>query len=176
MKKENWLIFPAVAAGVVAATMMMYVPQSRELKKLQTQIVSQQRSLKADSAMASVVPSLLEHVEAMQFRYKHFDRRLPKRQELGGFLREISAHLERENLSGQLIEPGSPTHEEVFHTLPIIMRFNGSYLSVASFLKSLEGMERLTRVQKLRVTHDAKAGLPGQLDVELHINIYFTES
>lgn len=176
MKKENWLIFPAVAAAVVAATMMMYVPQSRELKKLRTQIVSQQRSLKADSAMASVVPSLLEQVEAMQFRYKDFDRRLPKRQELGGFLRQISAHLERENLSGQLIEPGSPAHEEIFHTLPIIMRFNGSYLSVASFLKSLEGMERLTRVQKLRVTHDAKAGLPGQLDVELHINIYFTES
>ncbi len=88
----------------------------------------------------------------------------------------IGSHLETENLSGQLIEPGSPSSDELFHTLPIILRFNGSYLSVASFLNKLEGMERLTRVQKLQIRRDKKSGRPGELEVELHINIYFTES
>lgn len=174
--KSTLLMLAAVAAVVTVATLMVYMPQSRELKLVRTQIVTQEQTLIADSEKASVVPLMLQQVEAMKLRYKDFDRRLPQRQELGGFLRQISANLEKEDLTGQLIEPASPSSEELFHTLPIIMRFNGSYLSVASFLRSLEDMERLTRVEKLQITRDKKANDSTQLDVELRINIYFTES
>ncbi len=174
--KSTLLMLGAVAAVVAVATFMIYMPQSRQLKLVRTQIVTQEQSLMADSEMASVVPLMLEQVQAMKRQYKDFDRRLPKRQELGGFLREISADLEEKELTGQLIEPGSPASEELFHTLPIIMRFNGSYLSVASFLRSLEDMERFTRIEKLQITRDKKASGSAKLDVELHINIYFTES
>jgi len=173
--KDTWLMLGVVAATVAMAVLLVYRPQSNRLDQIRAQIVSQERSLKTDSELASVVPTMLQQVEAMKRRYKDFDRRLPERQELGGFLREISSHVADENLSGQLIEPGSPDKNELFHTLPIIMRFKGSYLSVASFLKRLEGMERLTRVEKLQLTRDKKAIQPNELDVELQINIYFTQ-
>jgi Tfp pilus assembly protein PilO len=103
---------------------------------------------------------------------------LPVRQELGGFLRDISGHLGDEQFTDQLIEPGSPTREELFHTLPIIMRFKGSYLTSVDFFKRIDEMERLTRIQKLKIT---KVPLKGDnsdaiLDIELQLNIYFTES
>ncbi len=174
--KDTWVVLAIVTVVLVTTTTLVYLPQSRQLKRIRTQIVTQERALKADSELASIVPALLQQIEAMSRRYSDFDRLLPKRQELGGFLREISNHLAEEQLSGQLIEPGSPTSQELFHTLPIIMRFKGSYLSVASFLRRLDGMERLTRVQKLQVTRGATSNSPDELEVELQINIYFTES
>ena len=110
----------------------------------------------------------------MRSDYSNFDRRLPRQKELGGFLREISGHLADEKLSNQLFEPGKPSREELYHTLPIIMRFKGSYLSLGALLQRIEKMQRLTCVQKLKI--DAPAGGRDEMDIELKLNIYFTES
>jgi len=103
---------------------------------------------------------------------------LPGRQELGGFLKNISTHLGDEKFSDQLIEPGSPTREDLFHTLPIIMQFKGSYLNSVDFLKRIDEMERLTRIQKLKIKRKPadRDQDHAKLDMELQLNIYFTES
>jgi hypothetical protein len=146
------------------------------------------------------------------------DKRLPRQKELGGFLKEISSILEEgetvdaavpgagagsdngangvaspaaSKLAVQLIEPGSPTRGELFNTLPITMKFRGSYRQACSLAKRLEQMERLTRIQKLSITkgscpndqaaaeNDADPGASPRggsgMDVEIKMNIYFTE-
>jgi Tfp pilus assembly protein PilO len=174
------LIVTGVLLGVVAATTaLVYMPQKKTLHQLQTRIARQEIHLVDNAGRASSVPSLLRHVQAMKKRYSNFDRRLPEQQELGGFLREISGNLSEErSLSNQLIEPGNPSRSKLFHTLPIILRFQGSYLSLASFLKRMEQTERLTQVEKLSITScsPAPAGTTQGVDIELLMNIYFTES
>ena len=53
------------------------------------------------------------------------------------------------------------------------MKFRSSYMNLAGFLDRVENMERLSRVQKLIINNDDKGD---ELDVELQMNIYFTES
>ena len=171
--RDTWMMLGVVAAILIAAMVLVFMPQQRELKRLKTDWTTQEQKLSADSQQASVVPQLMQEVEAMRRRYKDFDRRLPQRQELGGFLRDISSNLAGENLSNQLIEPGSPNRSELFHTLPIVLKFQGTYLEMARFLKRLDEMERLTRVEKLRLLHQPGTDL---LEAELQINIYFTET
>ena len=171
--KESWLVLGLLVGAVTASIMLVYVPQGRKFDSLRAAIASREVELAAKATKAAVVPELLCQVESMKQRYKDFHRRLPQRQELGGFLREISHRLGREDLSNQLIEPGNPAREELFHTLPIIMRFKGSYLSLASLLERIDRMERLTRVQRLKIAGQKKGR---DLDIELQMNIYFTES
>jgi len=173
LTRESWLIMAAAIAIVAAAVVFVYRPQGRKLEELRTKIASMEASLQADSEKASVVPELLRQIEAMKRRYKDFDRKLPKTKELGGFLGEITSNLSEEQLSEPTIEPRSPATEELYHTLPIIMRCRGSYLAVASFLKRINGMQRLTRVHTLRV-HKLPAEEP--LRIEMQLNIYYTES
>ncbi|MHC4562576.1 MAG: type IV pilus inner membrane component PilO [Planctomycetota bacterium] len=173
IKKDTLVVLGILGAMIIGAVVGLFMPQSRKLKGIKTQTTSQKLQLTADAQKAAVVPQLLEHVEGMKRRYKDFDRRLPQRKELGGFLREISEHLGAVNLVDPTIEPGSPTQSDLFLTLPIRMRFQGDYLDVARFLKDLHGMERLARVQKLQLRESPTGHL---LDVELQVNIYFTES
>lgn len=174
-KKDNLIVLVILGVFVLCAVFFVYVPQGRKIDKLRTQITTQSRHLAEESKKVAIVPDLQRQVNTMKSRYRNFDSRLPRRQELGGFLREISGHLANEKLSNQLIEPGKPCREELFHTLPIIMKFKGSYLALGAFLKQINQMERLTRVQKLSIRQgqDKKDEL---LEIELQLNIYFTES
>lgn len=174
--KETWILLGVLLLLVGVAWFGFYGPQNRKLDQLHQQIAAAETKLETEAAQSAVLPELRRQIDAMKKRYKDFDRKLPKRKELGGFLKEISHHLAGKDLSEtQSIEPGSPRRQDLFYTLPINIRFHGSYLSTAEFLKEIDHMERLTRIQRLLIrspkSKDAK-----DLDIEMQLNIYFTES
>jgi Tfp pilus assembly protein PilO len=172
--RDNWIMLGILGAMSLAVALAVYLPQARELERLRCQIVTQKTLLETDAEKVAVVPIMLRQVQAMRSLYKDFDRKLPKQKELGSFLRQISGNLAQERLANQLIEPRNPTKEELFHTLPIVMKFEGNYLSMANFLKRIDRMERVTRVQKMVVQKGD--GGEENLNIELQMNIYFTES
>lgn len=171
--RETWIGLGATAAVAVAAVVFLYLPQERKLDALRSNIASLETQLEHDAQVSAVVPDLVRQVEQMKARYQNFDRRLPQKKELGGFLREISSEVGDRELTDQVIEPGDPQREDLFHTLPIIMKFRGGYPALTGFLSQVEKMERLTRVERLRARYDEKTD---ELMIELQLNIYFTES
>ncbi len=175
LTKDDFLVVGVLVVIVITATFLIFMPQGKKLDNVREQISSQKMALESDSMKASVVPTMVKQVEDMKKRYQDFDRRLPKQKELAGFLRDISDNLRQEDIPNIEIEPGNPKPEELFHTLPIVMRFKGSYLSLARFLKRVDQMERLTRVQELNIAQSKNRDETG-LEIELHLNIYFTKS
>jgi len=176
VKKDSVMVLGVLAALIISAMVFVYVPQSRKLNSLRTHIAAQKLALEQDAEKVRLVPQLLRQIKAMKQRYdERWEKKLPKRRELGAFLREISQNLEREDLAGRLIEPGNPRKEDLFYTLPILMRFQGSFAAFSNFLDRLDRMERLTRIQKVQIIADSKQA-PAVLDVQLRMNIYFTDT
>jgi len=177
--QDNLIVVGILMGIIAAACAVVYYPQNRKLKDLRTQIEQEERRLIETASKAGAVPGMLRQVQEMRNRYTNFDQRLPKKKELGGFLREISGNLGEESLANQTIEPGTPRRDNLFHTLPIVLRFEGPYLSLTSFLKRLGRMERLAQVEKLSISDKPSVKLDGvcrNLNVEVLMNIYFTES
>ena len=166
--KEVCIVAAVILAMIGVASLAFYIPQGRKLEQIRTQITTQQRTLEASVQSVQSLPVMIQQVQALKNRYRDFDRRLPKSQELHEFLRQISGYLGQKEL-----RTASATREEHFNTLPISMKFRSSYLNLAGFLDRVENMERLSRVQKLIINNDDKGD---ELDVELQMNIYFTES
>jgi len=174
LSRENWIMLGLAAGLTVAAIFLVYIPQSRALNTIKTQIATQKIALNDGAKRASVVPDMVRKVENMKSRYKDFDHRLPKSKELGGFLQEITAIRKASELLESRMDTGTPTSEELFNTMPIKLRFHGRYLALADFLRRLDGMQRLTRVQRLLIAGPKEQG--GDLDIELQVNIYFTKT
>ncbi len=170
---DNGIALGIVSAAMIGFVLLVYYPQSGRLETIRTEIASQEVAQLENAQEASVVSEMVREVEAMNRRYSSFDRRMPKRKELAGFLREISGILASEQLANQLTEPGTPVREEFYHTLPITMKFQGSYLSLVSLLERIDKMERFTRVGKLSISTN---GSDHDLNIEVQMNIYFTES
>lgn len=171
--RDNLIVLGLAAAMLTVAVVVIYRPQTQRLEQLQTQITSQKLALEEATQKVAVVPEMTRQVQAMKDRYQDFDRKLPKQQELHEFLRQISNNVDSSQLVNQSIEPGNPTRQEFFNTLPMIMKFQGRYLALTNFLEHLDTMERLSRVQKMILTSDGKSN---DLNIELQMNIYFTES
>ena len=171
--RDNWIVLGVLAAVTASYLLVVYRWQSAALSEVRSQRSRRKRQLAADGVTASRVPSLIREINALSNRYgKNWDRRLPKRKELAGFLREISANLADENLPNQIIAPGSPTRGPLYNVLPITMKFEGNFLLLAGFLKRVDGMARLTRIEKLII--DGRKDRDG-LGIEVGMNIYFTE-
>lgn len=173
--KDSLVVFVLFVAMLITAVVVVYIPQGHKIDELTSQIVTNKRELDEQMKRVSAIPDLVRHINAMQKRYSSFNARMPQEQELGAFLEEINDHLSHGDFSGQSIEPGTPTREDLFHTLPIIMKFRGSYLALGRFLEQLDSMERLSRVQKLTIISGkgSKAD-SSKLEIELHLNIYYT--
>ena len=171
--RDNLIVLGILAVIVVTYMVVIYRWQSNSLDEVRGLIAEGERQLEVNGQKAARVPAMIRQVDRMKQRFnKDWDRRLPQRTELAGFLREISANLAQERLFDQMIQPGNPTRGPLYNRLPITMTFEGDFLALASFLRRVDQMARLTRVEKLSIE---PADGSNKLSIELGMNIYFTE-
>ena len=173
MARDHWIILGIFGVIMLVFVCLVYMPQDRRLTDLNSQGRQLAQELSQNSAKAACVPEVIRQVESQKREFQNFDRRLPKQKELAEFLKEISSTALSNHLDNQVIEPGNPTRGPLYNRLPIIMRFDSNFTGLTNFLRQIDGMERLTRVEKI---HIAPATEGSALHVEMVMNIYFTES
>lgn len=173
MARQDMIIGGIFAIMLGGYFLGVWRTQSRWMERARTELAAKRRQVNADTLTASRVDPLRRDIEALKQRYNNdWDRRLPKSQDLAKFLREISGNLAQDNLSSQFFQPGSPNRGPLYNRLPINMKFAGDFLGLGRFLRHIDGMTRLTRVERLTIEpRQDEAGL----NVELGMNIYFTE-
>jgi len=173
MSRDNLIVLGILFVVTVTYLLVIYRSQSAALNEARERRQQMKRRLEADSRTASQLAPMLREIQAMRQRYnKDWDRKLPQRQELAGFLREISGNLARHRLSNQMIEPGNPKQGPLYNCLPITMSFEGDFLALAGFLQEVDRMTRLTRIESLRIQSSKDSE---DLSIKLGMNIYFTE-
>ena len=153
---------------------VVYRIQSAAADDVSSQRIEIERHIETDSEMASRVSPMMRQIEKMKQRYndEYWGQRLPERQELAGFLHEIASGLSQEKLTNQFIQPGSPSQTSLYNCLPITLICEGDFLSLARFLKRIDGMTRLVRVERLAINLGEDTQ---KLQIEMGMNIYFTE-
>jgi Tfp pilus assembly protein PilO len=172
LSRDNLVVLGILALLVAVAVFGVYMPQASQAAEYERAIHADQVKIEQTEHQISVVPTMARRVEAMRLEYKDFDRKLPKRKELGDFLRQINASLAEQDLANKMIQTGQPSAEGRFQRLPITMQFSGEYLPLCTFLDRMAKTRRLAQVRQLSITRDEK----GKLDIDLQMNIYFKES
>jgi Tfp pilus assembly protein PilO len=173
ISRDNLIVLALLAGLTGGYGLVVYRGQSVALADARRRAAECRRQWQSDTEKAAPVAELAREVVAMKRRYDQgWRRRLPPRQELAGFLREIAGHLSEAKLVNRMIQPGRPTRGTLYHCLPITMKFEGSFLELAGFLERVDQMTRLTRVEQLSIAPKGEGDL---LAIELGMNIYFTE-
>lgn len=172
--RDNLIVMGILTVITITYFAVVYRIQSASANEISSQRIETERHIKTDSELASRVPPMLRQIKTMKRQYNDDDwgQRLPERQELAGFLHEIASGLSQEKLTNQLVQPGNPSQTPLYNCLPITLRCEGDFLSLARFLKRIDGMTRLVRIERLVI----ESGEDTQkLQIEMGMNIYFTE-
>ncbi|MCY2931989.1 MAG: type 4a pilus biogenesis protein PilO [Planctomycetota bacterium] len=151
---DTWIMFAVLSAIVGAFVLVIYLPQSRYMNQLQAQMAQDKDEIERDAG--AVV-----------------DRRLPKEVDVGAFYKDVSAGFAQEKLARPYMAIQSPVREDLYTTLPIQLQTEGNYLSVGRLLQRLDGMERLTQVEKLELKAQPKGS---HVEVSMLVNIYHMPS
>jgi Tfp pilus assembly protein PilO len=158
---------------VAAFYLIGYRPASTRLVSLRQDIEIKQRELKDNQSRTQIRPIVEQKVNELRRKLERYDKKLPRQQDFGQFYNDITFLGRQSALEKCSVEPAAvPKRNDRFIELPIDLRFEGNFLNVFSFLRQIDQMQRLTRVQNLKVT---SKGNSGQVEVQLSMNIYYAE-
>jgi Tfp pilus assembly protein PilO len=167
----------AILGAVLGLTGLFYFggyhPQIAKMRELSFQIASARRDLGMSSARAQGLPIVVADIAHLRGQLADF-KRLPTSLDLGEFVTEITELSRRANL--QRLEyslSGAPQPGEHYTVQPVTLKFEGDFLSVFTFLKQAEDMQRLTRISGIAI-HDSDL-TSGNVQDDVSMNLYFSE-
>jgi Tfp pilus assembly protein PilO len=163
-------------AGVVLAALFYfagYWPQCAELKQLQQQIAAKQTELAINRAQANNLPRVTQEVSDLRTRLSNM-KRLPAQPELDAFIRDVHGLSQLAQLRKFDFRPGAAKRTDLYCEQPISFTFEGDFLGVFTFIRRAEDMDRLTRIGG--VTLHGIPTQPGEVTVELSMNLYYREA
>jgi type IV pilus assembly protein PilO len=163
-----------VATLAIAFYAFIYRPNSESLEDLDAKIQTKQRDLQGNKSRVQILPEVMNAVNVMSVRLEGFNKKLPRQPDLGPFISDITELSHQAALRKVFVEPGVPHRADAYAEWPIALKFEGDFLNAFEFLRRAEDMNRLTRVKGLRV-RSMDGGKSGQVQVELSMNIYFSE-
>jgi Tfp pilus assembly protein PilO len=171
--RAQWVL--AISFVVICAAFYLfgYRPSTARLYALRGQIDLKAREIDANRQETAIRNKLQLEVDELQRRLARFDKQLPRHVEWGQFLNDITLLRDQAGLRDCHIIPTGAKPNDLFVEFPIHVKFEGDFLSVFSFLRQMEQMQRLTRVRDLTVR--AREPGSGVVDVSLSMNIYYTE-
>ena len=173
--RAQWMLGVTLAVVLVGFYGFIYRPNSQALEALDLQIQSKRQTLSGNRSRVQVLPDVMLAVTDMQQRLERFDKKVPRMPDLGPFINRITEISHDAGLrKGWTVEPGVPAQTDLYREWPISLKFEGDFTNVFAFLREAEKMARLTRIKSLKV-HSADTGKSGQVQVELSMNIYFSE-
>lgn len=169
----QWTLGAVMAFLSLAFYCFGYRPAIARLETLELQNQSKQRDVDQTQNKARTLPILMREVQELEKRVGHYDRQFPKQPQIGEFIRDMTAISQQLSLKNWNYKPAAPKRSEGFFELPILMSFQGDFMNVASFLRQVEKLERLTRVKRLTLKN--RDPRTGTVDVEMAMSIYFSE-
>jgi Tfp pilus assembly protein PilO len=171
--RVQWIMAGVMVLIIAAFYMFGFRPLSNRQAALAQDIVAKRTALQTEQDEARKLPEVTMEVNRLRARVEKFDKKMPKQADIGNFIRDINQLSQQTSLKKMTVTPGMPRKTQLYSELPISLNFEGDFVSVHAFLRQAESMQRLTRVRNVNVKNNDPVS--GQVQVELSMNIYFSE-
>ncbi len=170
MRIEKDIMITALAVALCGAAFaaLSWWPRSNERAALAAGIEADKRQLGVDRKGVQGLDELREHVGELREAARSANKIVPHTSDLADVLRRLNSELLAQGMSHQEIQTQAIVSGADFNVIPLSMRFQGDYPGIFEFVKNIEGMNRLTRVNRLDVSGvPTKPGEPILVRLEL---------
>ncbi len=160
----------AMATGLIFA-LGVYLPQMRRLQQLRADTTSLNAQLDVRSQRLKELKSTFEDVGRAKMTLVHFVDAVPENVRIGEFLEEIDRTAKSNGLTDRNVVPSNPIVGEKVSCLPLDITFRGEFDGIFKFLRHMENMQRIARVQRLELVSPEDAF--GELLLSMTVHVYF---
>lgn len=172
IERDQVLLVAAILAVMVAFGVFGYMPLRNNRQEAKERIDVYKAQLASDLAGAKQLPKLREEVEALRSALAGAQRDVPTQSELASLLRTLSSELDRQSVTDKEVQTRPIQEGTDYHVLPVSLRFTGTFGAVYGFVKQIESMPRLIRIDRLELV-SAPDGA-GRLTARIELSTFFT--
>lgn len=148
-----------------------YLPLRRTMKAIRQTKTAQTLTIAKGTADNKQLSLLKEQLLKLQRELENYEANIPGQRDIGAFLHRIADLMNEHNLSEQVIEPRKEVESEKLHCIPVNMQCKGSLMQIFKFYRQLQGMDRLVRIEQVKLTNDSDYN--GQVSMEARAVIYY---
>jgi Tfp pilus assembly protein PilO len=171
-RRAPWLVAVTAAAVALASHLLLARPAERRLSDVHRRLETSRSALQSARVALAELPRVERDVEEAR-RRQESARALPQHQDLGQFIRDVTAFGEEASLSKLTVQPGVPRARDLVSEIPVSLNFEGDFLGVYSFLRRAEAMPRLTAMRALSIR--SVDPMAGRVEVQLSVALFFTD-
>ena len=171
--KNSHLVAGAAVVAVVFAAGAL-TPQWRRLRSLELRTRLMREQIEQSQLRMQSAANTFDRVTEARRRAPVFEAAIPKADELGVFLEQVSRIADQLELADRDMTPAREQACRNTAVLPIKMSFRGTFDAVYAFITQLESMPRVARIQQLLL--DVVEPRTGQLRSTMTVFVYYENS
>jgi Tfp pilus assembly protein PilO len=159
-KKQILFLGVMVLAGVVLIV-FGYVPIVWQKYVIRRAL--QRQSLSVEQVRGSIEQAVILEgkIAELQQRVQWFERYVPQDAQFSSLWRQIADLITDHDLQNQQVRPGAEIRYDDFNVVTLDIQCSGTLPKIFDFVRSLEQMDRLIRIDRMELTNDKN--LTGQL-------------
>jgi Tfp pilus assembly protein PilO len=170
-EKKQIAICVAAGAMVIAFVLFRYLPLRQRIKAAERIEAAQRLAISKASMEKAQMPVLREQLLALQRRVGNYQTSIPAEADLGAFLQQIADLMSKYNLKEQVIAPRREIAVEGLSCIPVDMQCKGKLAQFFEFYKRMQKLERLIRIEKVKLANDVD--FSGQVSMQAEVVIYY---
>lgn len=148
-------------------------PLYRELKEIKHAKTKHTFFNAKASAEGKQLSGLGEQLLKLREEVGNYEANVPRDKSLGTFLHKIANLMNEHNLHDQLIQPSKEIEVDKLNCIPITMQCKGGLEDIFDFYKSFQGLDRLVRIEQIRLINSDD--LSGMVSMRVTAGIYYRE-
>jgi len=170
-ERQQITICVAAVAMIGVFVVFRYLPLHKRVKVVKETKAAKALANSMVRTRSEQVPVLEEQLEKLQQVIGDYQARIPSRRSAGAFLGKITELMNEHNLKEQVIEPREEIKTEELNCIPVNMRCKGRLAQVFEFYKRLQTLDRLVRIEQIKLTNDTD--FTGEVTMETRAVIYY---
>jgi type IV pilus assembly protein PilO len=145
-------LIPTVVIAV-AFYFVAYKPNSGKIKKLNADIVAQEKEIAKNEAKVAKLPEVKKRYAELEYSLKILSQQLPEENEVSDLLKKISDYGVKSGLQILLWKPGPrKTHpSNIVYTVPVSVNMAGTYHNLGSFFSRLTSLDRIVNIKDIKM-------------------------
>ncbi len=172
IERDQLMLIGTMVAMFGAFIAFGYMPIHGQRKQARGQIEAYRTQLGMDLAGSKELPKLEAEVVALREACSGAQRDVPTQSELASLLRALSSELDRQHATDKEVQTRAVVQGADYNVLPVSLRFSSSFRSVYAFLRQVESMPRLIRIDRMELTNKPDSG--GRLNAHIELSTFFT--
>ncbi|MEN6337704.1 MAG: type 4a pilus biogenesis protein PilO [Phycisphaerales bacterium] len=169
-KQQVWV---CVIAGLFLCDFILcaYLPAQQRLASLKNAKAEQRRTIDMAAGQGDELPGLKAKLRDTQRLIDQFEAAVPSDNALGAFLQRVTTLMTEKGLTEQVVLPGKEVVSGELGCIPIRMSCQGTLANLFGFFRELQTLDRLVRIETVKIENDA--AYSGRLTLQTEAFIFY---